>query len=353
MNDKAPAVIDPKAWADVQRPVKLYPEEPLDKDSVQNKDRHAKTSIGFGGSRNPLRKTKGCKSELDLRVSLVRLPVLEDAGLVQLFSMPKSGTKSSRKQRILMDSRFRREPGRFAAVGKAVAKRPSVSMPFHGRRGDHPVRTAVVAGARPNFVKVAPLIRELTDRGHRPAFLHTGQHYDSAMSESLFADLELRAPDANFGVGSGSHGVQTARVMERFDSWLDDNSVDAVVVVGDVNSSVACALVAAKRKIPVAHVEAGLRSFDRSMPEEINRLVTDVLCDWLLTPSPDADANLLAEGVDPARIFRVDNIMADSLFQAIERSTDSRVLDRVGIRGPYAVVTLHSSATQSESSIMR
>ena len=206
------------------------------------------------------------------------------------------------------------------------------------------MRAAVIAGARPNFMKVAPLIRELSERGHPPAFIHTGQHYDQAMSGSLFADLGLREPDANFGVGSGSHAVQTARIMESFDAWLDNNSVDVVVVVGDVNSSLACTLVSVKRNIPVAHVEAGLRSFDRTMPEEINRLVVDALSRWLLTPSPDADENLLAEGVEPARIVRVGNIMADSLFQAVERAATSQVLDRVGIRGPYGLVTLHRPA---------
>lgn len=202
-------------------------------------------------------------------------------------------------------------------------------------------------------MKVAPLIRELTDRGHPPAFIHTGQHYDQAMSGSLFADLGLREPDANFGVGSGSHAMQTAKVMERFDAWLDDNSVDAVVVVGDVNSTVACTLVAVKRNIPVAHVEAGLRSFDRTMPEEINRLVVDALSRWLLTPSPDADANLLAEGVDPSRIVRVGNIMADSLFQAVDRAAQSQVLDRVGIRGSYALVTLHRPALVDDPDRLR
>lgn len=211
------------------------------------------------------------------------------------------------------------------------------------KRGGN-VNIVVIAGARPNFMKVAPVLREFVRRGERPLLVHTGQHYDQAMSHSIFADLGLPTPDANLEVGSGSHAVQTARVMERFDAWMDEHPTDLVVVVGDVNSSVACGLVAVKRDVAVAHVEAGLRSRDRTMPEEINRLIIDTMSRWLLTPSPDADANLLAEGIHPGRIRCVGNIMADSLFLAVDRSATSDVVARSGITGPYALVTLHRPA---------
>ncbi len=206
------------------------------------------------------------------------------------------------------------------------------------------MRLAVIAGARPNFVKVAPLLRAARGAGWDARLVHTGQHYDVAMSASFFTDLDIPEPDANLEVGSGSHAEQTARIMDRFETWLDDNPVDAVVVVGDVNSTVACALVAAKALVPLAHVEAGLRSFDRTMPEEVNRLVVDALATWLLTPSGDADENLRHEGVHPSRVFRVGNIMVDSLFYAVERSARSDVLTRLGLDGDFGLVTLHRPA---------
>jgi UDP-N-acetylglucosamine 2-epimerase (non-hydrolysing) len=206
------------------------------------------------------------------------------------------------------------------------------------------VRVAVIAGARPNFVKVAPLLRAARARGWEARLVHTGQHYDVAMSASFFEDLDIPEPDVNLEVGSGPHGEQTAKVMIGFEAWLAANPVDAVVVVGDVNSTVACALVAAKQLVPVAHVEAGLRSFDRTMPEEINRLLVDSLASWLLTPSPDADENLRHEGVHPARIVRVGNIMVDSLFYAVERSAGSDVVSRLGLASDYGLVTLHRPA---------
>lgn len=193
-------------------------------------------------------------------------------------------------------------------------------------------------------MKVAPLLRELKRRGAQPAFVHTGQHYDELMSKTIFTDLGLAEPSANFDVRSGSHAVQSARVLERFDRWLDENVTDMVVVVGDVNSSMACALAAAKRGLTVAHVEAGLRSRDRTMPEEINRLVIDALARWLLTPSADADENLRLEGVHADRIRCVGNIMADSLFGAIERASESDVLRRCGMTDRYGLVTLHRPA---------
>ena len=206
------------------------------------------------------------------------------------------------------------------------------------------MKSVVIAGARPNFVKVAPLLRALEDAGAETLLIHTGQHYDWAMSESLFRDLGIPEPAVNLGVGSGSHSAQTAAVMVGFDEWLDDEPVDHVITVGDVNSTVACALVAAKRGIPVAHVEAGLRSFDRTMPEELNRAVVDALAAWLFTPSADADENLLAEGVHPTRIHRVGNIMVDSLLAGLEAARRSDVRDRLGCTGAYGLVTLHRPA---------
>lgn len=203
---------------------------------------------------------------------------------------------------------------------------------------------AVIAGARPNFVKIAPLMRALEAGGWQAALVHTGQHYDEAMSESFFRDLDIRRPDVNLEVGSGTHGQQTAKVMTGFETWLVDHPVDVVMVVGDVNSTVACTLVAAKLGIPVAHVEAGLRSFDRSMPEEINRLVVDALATWLLTPSPDADANLRYEGVHPSRIACVGNVMVDSLEYARHKAASSDVIERLGLDDRYGLVTLHRPA---------
>ncbi len=186
------------------------------------------------------------------------------------------------------------------------------------------MRPVIVAATRPNFVKVAPLLHEFAARGLPAHLVHTGQHYDAAMSDRFFADLDIREPDANLGIGSGSHAQQTAGVMVAFERWVDEHRPDAVIVVGDVNSTAACAMVAAKAGIPVAHLEAGLRSFDRTMPEEVNRIVVDGLSTWHLTPSADADVNLLAEGVDPSRIHLVGNIMVDSLLKNLDRA---RALD--------------------------
>src|SRR6476659_6722660 len=193
------------------------------------------------------------------------------------------------------------------------------------------VRTAVIAGARPNFVKVAPLLRALRAEHVDTVLVHTGQHYDWAMSESLFVDLEIPPPDVNLDVGSASHAAQTARVMLAFDEYLDANAIDQVVTVGDVNSTLACALVAAKRGVPVAHVEAGLRSFDRTMPEEVNRIVVDSISSYLFTPSADADENLLAEGADPSRIHLVGNIMVDSLLASLAQAMQSGIRTELGI----------------------
>jgi UDP-N-acetylglucosamine 2-epimerase (non-hydrolysing) len=211
-------------------------------------------------------------------------------------------------------------------------------------------RAAVIAGARPNFVKVAPLMRSLADRRIEANLVHTGQHYDAAMSASFFEFLEIPDPTVNLGVGSGSHASQTAAVMVAFEEWLAHAGVDAVLVVGDVNSTIACALVAAKAGVPVGHVEAGLRAFDRTMPEEINRVLVDSLATWLFTPSADADENLLFEGVEPGRIHRVGNVMVDSLLQALPRAKERTVLTDLGLlRDGFGLVTLHRPALVDEA----
>jgi UDP-N-acetylglucosamine 2-epimerase (non-hydrolysing) len=201
-----------------------------------------------------------------------------------------------------------------------------------------------VVGARPNFMKVAPIVEAMKRREGEfmPLLLHTGQHYDEGMSEAFFRDLRLPKPDVYLGVGSGSHAAQTAAVMQSFEPVVLREQPDWVVVVGDVNSTLACALVCAKLSIRVAHVEAGLRSRDRTMPEEINRLLTDQLADLLLTPSEDADANLLAEGIPKDRIRFVGNVMIDSLFSQMENAKRSRVREDLGLDGQdYATLTLH------------
>ncbi len=214
------------------------------------------------------------------------------------------------------------------------------------------MRPVVIAGARPNFVKAAPLLRAFRARGVAPLLVHTGQHYDQALSDSLFDDLDLPTPDANLGVGSASHAVQTARVMERFDAWLDVNDVDVVVTVGDVNSTLACSLVAAKRMIPVAHVEAGLRSFDWTMPEEVNRVLVDRLSSWLFTPSIDADRNLVAEGATVERIHLVGSIMVDSLLASQSAAMASPVRRRLGVGRQFGLVTLHRPALVDDVSLL-
>ena len=200
-----------------------------------------------------------------------------------------------------------------------------------------------VVGARPNYMKIAPLMDALKADGRvRQLLVNTGQHYDSAMAGAFIQELSLPVPDRNLDVGSAGHAVQTANVMTRFEQVCLEEKPDLVVVVGDVNSTMAATLVAAKLLIPVAHVEAGLRSFDRTMPEEINRVVTDRLADILLTPSPDGDDNLLREGVPRERIHLVGNIMIDTLLRHVPMATLDRVADRVNVRpGCYALLTLH------------
>ena len=204
-----------------------------------------------------------------------------------------------------------------------------------------------VVGARPNFPKIAPIMAAMAEQPQRfrQRLLHTGQHYDERMSAIFFRDLALPQPDIYLGVGSGSHAQQTARIMLAFEEVALQEQPDWVVVVGDVNSTVACALVCAKLGIKVAHVEAGLRSFDRTMPEEINRVVTDQLADLLFTPSPDADAQLLREGIAPERIRFVGNVMIDSLIAALPLAATRPILAQLGLQpGNYGLVTLHRPA---------
>lgn len=211
-----------------------------------------------------------------------------------------------------------------------------------------PLKIILVAGARPNFMKVAPLIHAIQRHNASPerridfCLVHTGQHYDENMSQVFFRQLGIPAPDVNLEVGSGSHAVQTANVMLKFEPVCLERRPDWVVVVGDVNSTVACTLVCAKLGIRVAHVEAGLRSFDRTMPEELNRIVTDALADLLLTPAADGNENLRREGVPDAKIRLVGNIMIDALVTNLPQARGSDVMVRLGVKkGNFVYVTLH------------
>lgn len=207
-----------------------------------------------------------------------------------------------------------------------------------------------VVGARPNFMKVAPVLRALQHRsGVRQTLLHTGQHYDANMSDIFFEQLGIPRPDVSLGVGSGTHAQQTAQVMIKFEEAVERDRPEWVLVYGDVNSTVAAALVCAKLRIPVAHVEAGLRSFDREMPEEINRLVTDQLADLLLTPSPDGDENLRREGVSSQRIRRVGNVMIDTLVHQLPAA---RMPD-LPLAARYALVTLHRPSNVDDPDMLR
>lgn len=206
------------------------------------------------------------------------------------------------------------------------------------------IRLLAVAGARPNFMKIAPLMKVLGQRSDRfeTILVHTGQHYDKAMSESFFKDLGIPEPDVNLGVGSGSHGKQTAQVLMKIEELLIERKPHGVLVVGDVNSTLAATLAAIKLQIPVAHVEAGLRSGDRGMPEELNRIMTDAVSDWLFTTEPDAEKNLLREGVASERIHFVGNVMIDTLLSHRERALELDTLERLELEaGNYAVLTLH------------
>lgn len=213
-----------------------------------------------------------------------------------------------------------------------------------------------VVGARPNFVKIAPIYREVASRsGLDQILVHTGQHYDQEMSGVFFEEFGLPAPDINLEVGSGTHAVQTAEVMLRIESVLDEAAPDWLIVVGDVNSTLAATLVAVKKGIRVAHVEAGLRSFDRTMPEEINRILTDSIADLLLTPSRDGDENLHNEGVDPSRIRFVGNVMIDTLARLLPRAQERWVelRDRLDAPDPFALVTLHRPGNVDDPETLR
>jgi UDP-N-acetylglucosamine 2-epimerase (non-hydrolysing) len=218
------------------------------------------------------------------------------------------------------------------------------------------LKLLIIAGARPNFMKVAPIIRHIRQRAKEQhateveyRLVHTGQHYDEKMSDVFFGELGIPAPDINLGVGSGSHAVQTANVMTKFEVVCQQEEPNWVVVVGDVNSTMACTLVSAKLGIKVAHVEAGLRSFDRSMPEEVNRLVTDALADLLLTPSPDGDENLKREGVSESKIKLVGNVMIDALMTNLEQARNRDILDRLEVNAKeFVYVTLHRPSNVDE-----
>lgn len=251
------------------------------------------------------------------------------------------------------------------------------------------MKIILVAGARPNFMKIAPLVRAFDDynrnrgetgkgrtreiglnrnrmsEGRRGKeneisylLVHTGQHYDEGMSEFFFKDLGLPEPDIYLGVGSGSHAEQTARIMMAFEKVCLEEKPDLVMVVGDVNSTVACALVAAKLGIPVAHVEAGLRSFDRTMPEEINRLLTDQLSDYLFTTCDDANRNLLKEGIPKEKIHFVGNVMIDTLLKHLEMAKKSDIIERLGLSDngkvkKYAVLTLHRPSNVDDKGVLQ
>lgn len=211
-----------------------------------------------------------------------------------------------------------------------------------------------IVGARPNFMKIAPIVREMKRRQKEflPLLVHTGQHYDAVMSDSFFTDLGMSEPDFYLEVGSASHAVQTAKIMMAFEPVVLQEKPDWVLVVGDVNSTIACALVCAKLGVKIAHVEAGLRSRDRSMPEEINRILTDAISDLLLTTSPDADENLKIEGVVAEKIQFVGNVMIDSLFYNLEKARQLNVRQNLGLKEKdYAVLTLHRPSNVDEKKV--
>ncbi|HEY6330997.1 MAG TPA: UDP-N-acetylglucosamine 2-epimerase (non-hydrolyzing) [Blastocatellia bacterium] len=217
------------------------------------------------------------------------------------------------------------------------------------------LRLVSVVGARPNFMKIAPLIDEIHRRGDRleSTLVHTGQHYDESMNDSFFRELAIPHPDVNLEVGSASHAEQTGRIMIAIEPVFKKYHPDWVVVVGDVNSTMAAALVASKMGIGIAHVEAGLRSFDRSMPEEINRLVTDAVADLLLTPSMDANDNLLREGAPSERIRLVGNIMIDTLIRSLDRAKNSVILERLRLEpGTFCAMTLHRPSNVDDKAVL-
>ncbi len=218
---------------------------------------------------------------------------------------------------------------------------------------DLPLRIACIAGARPNFMKIAPIMRALESS---PTFegvvIHTGQHYDRAMSAVFFGELGIPEPVLNLGVGSGPHGKQTGQIMIAFEDAISEIAPDLVLVVGDVNSTIACALVAKKHSIPVAHVEAGLRSFDRAMPEEVNRVLTDQISDLLFITEPSAQDNLLREGIDQHRIHFTGNTMIDTLVHMLPRLDAASILDELPTRDSYGVVTFHRPSNVDDPAML-
>jgi UDP-N-acetylglucosamine 2-epimerase (non-hydrolysing) len=211
-----------------------------------------------------------------------------------------------------------------------------------------------VVGARPNFMKAAPVVAALRARSARQTLAHTGQHYDAKLSDDIFRELELPPPDLNLGVGSGSHAEQTAQVLVGIERAILERKPDIVLVYGDVNSTMAATLAAAKLGTPVGHVEAGLRSGDLTMPEELNRLVTDRLASLLFTPSADADANLHREGVPAAAIRRVGNVMIDTLVRLLPKTRPDEMLRALSLGNgqgalPFVLVTLHRPSNVDDS----
>ena len=222
-----------------------------------------------------------------------------------------------------------------------------------------PIKILCIVGARPNFMKIAPLMRAF--RASPECFdarlVHTGQHYDEAMKDAFFRQLQIPEPDIDLGVGSGTHTIQTAEIMRRFEPVMDDTEPKVVLVVGDVNSTIACALVAAKKDVAVVHVEAGLRSGDRRMPEEINRVLTDQISDLLFTTEPDGKANLLREGVAPEKIHFVGNVMIDTLFANRERAamaeqTLAELTDIDPVTDDFGVLTLHRPSNVDDPTVL-
>ncbi len=217
------------------------------------------------------------------------------------------------------------------------------------------VKILNIVGARPNFMKIAPIHRLMKQsKKIQPILIHTGQHYDTKMSKLFFDDLELPQPDYYLGVGSGSHAQQTAAVMIELEKRFSELKPDLVLVVGDVNSTLAASIVASKLLIPVAHVEAGLRSFDRTMPEEINRIVTDSVSDFLFVTEESGSINLLHEGVDPKKIFMTGNVMIDSLFFFKEKAERSHILNDLELdNSKYALLTMHRPSNVDAPEIFR
>ncbi len=218
------------------------------------------------------------------------------------------------------------------------------------------VKILCVVGARPNLMKIAPVMRALSVHGaFEPCLVHTGQHYDDAMDGQFFRDLAISQPHFNLGVGSASHAVQTAEIMKRFEPVIDSQKPDAVLVVGDINSTIACALAATKKHVQVIHVEAGLRSYDRTMPEEINRVLTDQVSDLLFTTEPEALNNLIREGIDANRIHYVGNVMIDTLMDCLKRAVPARLTLSKHVESEienYGVVTLHRPSTVDDRNIL-